>query len=263
MFFMDSLKKYVLDLTVRSVTKVHARYVLMKLTGNEPLPPMLPGQFVEVRVDGSPSTFLRRPISINFVDYEQNELWLLVAIVGEGTRWMASLKAGDCLNCMLPLGNGFSSLSTIKTPLLVGGGVGVAPLLYLGKVLSDKGVRPTFLLGARTKDDLLMLSEFEKYGRVLTTTEDGSAGEKGFVTNHSILYKEKFDIIQTCGPTPMMKAVARYARENDIDCEASLENLMACGLGACLCCVEKTTEGNLCVCKEGPVFNIKRLLWQD
>ena len=260
---MDSLKKYVLDLTVRSVTKVHARYVLMKLTGNEPLPPMLPGQFVEVRVDGSPSTFLRRPISINFVDYEQNELWLLVAIVGEGTRWMASLKAGDCLNCMLPLGNGFSSLSTIKTPLLVGGGVGVAPLLYLGKVLSDKGVRPTFLLGARTKDDLLMLSEFEKYGRVLTTTEDGSAGEKGFVTNHSILYKEKFDIIQTCGPTPMMKAVARYARENDIDCEASLENLMACGLGACLCCVEKTTEGNLCVCKEGPVFNIKRLLWQD
>ena len=260
---MDSLKKYVLDLTVRSVTKVHARYVLMKLTGNEPLPPMLPGQFVEVRVDGSPSTFLRRPISINFVDYEQNELWLLVAIVGEGTRWMASLKAGDCLNCMLPLGNGFSSLSTIKTPLLVGGGVGVAPLLYLGKVLSDKGVRPTFLLGARTKDDLLMLSEFEKYGRVLTTTEDGSAGEKGFVTNHSILYKEKFDIIQTCGPTPMMKAVARYARENGIDCEASLENLMACGLGACLCCVEKTTEGNLCVCKEGPVFNIKRLLWQD
>ena len=260
---MDSLKKYVLDLTVRSVTKVHARYVLMKLTGNEPLPRMLPGQFVEVRVDGSPSTFLRRPISINFVDYEQNELWLLVAIVGEGTRWMASLKAGDCLNCMLPLGNGFSSLSTIKTPLLVGGGVGVAPLLYLGKVLSDKGVRPTFLLGARTKDDLLMLSEFEKYGRVLTTTEDGSAGEKGFVTNHSILYKEKFDIIQTCGPTPMMKAVARYARENGIDCEASLENLMACGLGACLCCVEKTTEGNLCVCKEGPVFNIKRLLWQD
>ena len=260
---MDSLKKYVLDLTVRSVTKVHARYVLIKLTGEEPLPPMLPGQFVEVRVDGSPSTFLRRPISINFVDYGQNELWLLVAIVGEGTRWMASLKAGDCLNCLLPLGNGFSLPSTLHSPLLVGGGVGVAPLLYLGKVLSDKGIKPTFLLGARTKDDLLMLSEFEKYGRVLTTTEDGSVGEKGFVTNHSILYNEKFDIIQTCGPTPMMKAVARYAREYGIDCEVSLENLMACGLGACLCCVEKTTEGNLCVCKEGPVFNIKRLLWQD
>jgi dihydroorotate dehydrogenase electron transfer subunit len=88
-------------------------------------------------------------------------------------------------------------------------------------------------------------------------------GEKGFVTNHSVLQKETFDMIQVCGPTPMMKAVARYAREKGIECEVSLEILMACGLGACLCCVEKTTEGNLCVCKEGPVFNIKRLLWQD
>ena len=88
-------------------------------------------------------------------------------------------------------------------------------------------------------------------------------GEKGFVTNHSILAEERFDRISTCGPTPMMKAVARYARQNNVDCEVSLENLMACGLGACLCCVEKTTEGNLCVCKDGPVFNIKKLLWQD
>ena len=108
-----------------------------------------------------------------------------------------------------------------------------------------------------------MLDEFKKYGRVFTTTEDGSAGEKGFVTNHSILQQEQFDRISTCGPTPMMKAVARLAREKGIDCEVSLENLMACGLGACLCCVEKTTEGNLCVCKEGPVFNINRLLWQS
>ena len=93
------------------------------------------------------------------------------------------------------------------------------------------------------------------------TTEDATLGEKGFVTNHSVL-SDDFDKIYTCGPTPMMKAVARYANEKGIDCEASLENMMACGLGACLCCVEKTTEGNLCVCKEGPVFNIKRLLWQ-
>jgi dihydroorotate dehydrogenase electron transfer subunit len=266
MFFMDSLKKYVLDLTVRSVTKVHARYVLIKLTSDEPLPLMQPGQFVEVRVDGSPSTFLRRPISINFVDYVQNELWLLVAVVGEGTRWMASLKAGDCLNCMLPLGNGFSLQSrdtALYRVLLVGGGVGVAPLLFLGKVLCEQGVKPTFLLGARSKDDLLMLSEFEKYGRVMTTTEDGSAGERGFVTNHSILSHEQFGLIQTCGPTAMMKAVARYAREHGIECEVSLENLMACGLGACLCCVENTVDGHVCVCKEGPVFNIKKLLWQD
>ena len=288
-------EKYVLDLTVKAVQRVHERYVLIRLTDEKPLPPMRPGQFVEVRVDGSPSTFLRRPISINFVDYEENELWLLVAIVGDGTRRLAQLCVGDKLNCMLPLGNGFSLPPTPPqgrgaagmVPLLVGGGVGVAPLLYLGKTLHDAGTEPTFLLGARTAGDLLMLDEFEKYGRVLVTTEDGSMGERGFVTNHTLLSNETFDLIQTCGPTPMMKAVARYAREKGIDCEASLENLMACGLGACLCCVEKVLSDeslvmsdvtqqksqntqhstlnthNVCVCKEGPVFNIKQLLWQS
>jgi dihydroorotate dehydrogenase electron transfer subunit len=260
------MKKYILDLQVKSVERVHERYVLIRLTDDKPLPEMLPGQFVEVRVDGSSTTFLRRPISINFVDRQANELWLLVACVGDGTRRLAELKAGDTLNCVLPLGNGFSlpcdDVAGHRT-LLVGGGVGVAPLLYLGKVLKEKGLEPTFLLGARSAKDLLMLSEFEKYGRVLVTTEDGTMGEKGFVTNHSVLQQEQFDMIQVCGPTPMMKAVARYANEKGIECEVSLENLMACGLGACLCCVEKTKEGNLCVCKEGPVFNIKRLLWQS
>jgi len=143
-----------------------------------------------------------------------------------------------------------------------GGGVGVAPLLYFGQQMREKGFEPTFLLGARSACDLLLLDEFKKYGRVYVTTEDGTAGEKGFVTQHSILSQEHFDQISTCGPKPMMVAVARYATKANIDCEASLENMMACGLGACLCCVEKTTEGNLCVCKEGPVLNIKKLLWQ-
>lgn len=280
------MKKHILDLTVRSVERVHERYVLIKLTQSAALPPMNPGQFVEVRVDGSSSTFLRRPISIHFVDYQNNELWLLVACVGDGTRRMAELQAGDMLNCVLPLGNGFSLPATEAAAnnaatapaagkswqkvLLTGGGVGVAPLLYLGKVLKDQGVEPTFLLGARSAKDLLMLSEFQKYGRVLVTTEDGTMGEKGFVTNHSVLQQETFDMIQVCGPTPMMKAVARYAHEKHICCEVSLENLMACGLGACLCCVEKvkadadaSVATNVCVCKEGPVFNINRLLWQN
>ena len=263
------MKKHILDLTVRSVERVHERYVLIKLTQSAALPPMNPGQFVEVRVDGSSSTFLRRPISIHFVDYQNNELWLLVACVGDGTRRLAELQAGDTLNCVLPLGNGFSLPAAGKV-LLAGGGVGVAPLLYLGKVLKDQGVEPTFLLGARSAKDLLMLSEFQKYGRVLVTTEDGTMGEKGFVTNHSVLQQESFDMIQVCGPTPMMKAVARYASEKHIACEVSLENLMACGLGACLCCVEKvkadadaSVATNVCVCKEGPVFNINRLLWQN
>ena len=246
------MKKYVLDLTVVSVERIHARYVLIRLTDTKPLPDMLPGQFVEVRVDGSPSTFLRRPISINYVDRAQNQLWLLVATVGEGTRTLATLQPGAVLNCVLPLGNGFTPVASGQRVLLVGGGVGVAPLLYMGAQMREQGIEPTFLL-----------DEFKKYGRVFVTTEDGSIGEKGFVTNHSILQQELFDRISTCGPTPMMKAVARLAREKGIDCEVSLENLMACGVGACLCCVEKTTEGNLCVCKEGPVFNINRLLWQS
>lgn len=257
------MKKHLLDLTVNSVEPLHERYVLLKLTHESPLPPMLPGQFAEVRVDNSPNTFLRRPISINFVDEERNELWLLVATVGDGTRRLAQLRAGDSLNCVLPLGNSFTMPRDAGSRLLlVGGGVGVAPLLYFGKKLYDGGCEPTFLLGARSTKDLLLLSEFRKYGRVFVTTEDGTAGERGFVTQHSLLQNEQFDQISTCGPKPMMMAVARYAHKAETECEASLENMMACGLGACLCCVEKTTEGNLCVCKEGPVFNTKKLLWQ-
>ena len=256
------MKKYVLDLKVVSVERIHGRYVLLRLTNDCPLPEMLPGQFVEVRVDGSPTTFLRRPISINFVDRINNELWLLVATVGDGTRRMAELQAGDVLNCILPLGNGFTPAKPDEKILLVGGGVGVAPLLYMGAEMQNAGIEPTFLLGARSAKDLLMLDLFERYGRVYVTTEDGSEGEKGFVTSHSLLGQERFDRISTCGPTPMMKAVARYARQAGIACEASLENLMACGVGACLCCVENTTEGHLCVCKDGPVFNINKLLWQ-
>ncbi len=257
-----TMKKYILDLRVKSVESVGGRYSLLKLTHELPLPEMLPGQFVEVRVDNSTLTFLRRPISINFVDRDANELWLLMAAIGEGTRHITALNPGDTLNCVLPLGNGFTMpQNPTERVLLVGGGVGVAPLLYMGAEMRRKGIEPTFLLGARSAKDLLEIDLFKKYGRVCVTTEDGSEGEKGFVTNHSVL-GEKFDMIATCGPKPMMVAVARYAHKAGVECEASLENMMACGLGACLCCVEKTTEGNLCVCKEGPVLNIKKLLWQ-
>lgn len=257
------MKKYILDLTVKQSERISPKHVLLRLTDSKPLPEMLPGQFVEVRVDGSETTFLRRPISINYVDKEQNELWLMVAMIGDGTRRLGELKAGDTVNCVLPLGNGFTMpQSREERVLLVGGGVGVAPLLYMGAEMRQAGIEPTFLLGARTKEDLLEIDLFKQYGRVLVTTEDGSEGEKGFVTNHSVLQKEHFDRIATCGPKPMMVAVARYAHQADVECEASLENMMACGLGACLCCVEKTVQGNLCVCKEGPVFNVKQLLWQ-
>lgn len=257
------MKKYILDLTVNSVEALSDKHVLIKLTDDKPLPEMLPGQFVEVRVDNTPSTFLRRPISINNVDYDHNELWLLVAAVGDGTRQLQKLQKGDRLNCVLPLGNSFTMpTDSSEKVLLVGGGVGVAPLLYFGKRIKAMGGEPTFLLGARSAKDVLERELFEQVGRVLITTEDGSEGEKGFVTNHSVLAQEHFARISTCGPKPMMMAVARYAFKNDIECEVSLENKMACGVGACLCCVEKTVEGNKCVCKEGPVMNIKKLTWQ-
>ena len=263
------MRKYMLDLTVRAVERLSEKHVLIRLTDSKPLPEMRPGQCVEVRVDGSPTTFLRRPISINYVEWCQDkgevreELWLMVAMIGDGTRQLGRLKAGDKLNCVLPLGNTFTMpADQNERVLLIGGGVGMAPLLYLGAEIHRQGMMPTFLLGGRTEKDLLELDMFRKYGRVCITTEDGSEGEKGFVTQHSVL-QEPFDRIYTCGPKPMMMAVARYARHAGIVCEASLENMMACGLGACLCCVEKVeAQGHICVCKDGPVFNIRQLLWE-
>lgn len=256
------MKKYVLDLKVLSNQRLGERYTLLRLTSEQPLPDMIPGQFAELRIDGSPSTFLRRPISINFLDHDSNEVWFLVAMVGEGTSRLASLRRGDFLNCVIPLGNGFSIPdSRDERVLLIGGGVGVAPLLFLGDVLHRAGYQPTFLLGGRKATDLVMLEHFRQYGTVLLTTEDGSAGERGFVTDHSVLRQQQFHRIYTCGPKPMMVAVARFAKAHGITCEVSLENMMACGLGACLCCVEKTKDGNICVCKQGPVLNINQLLW--
>ena len=257
------MKKYILDLEVTQNIRLHQNYVLIKMTHVNPLPEMVPGQFAEIRIDGSTTTFLRRPISIHYVDKEKNEVWFLVQLVGDGTRHLATVKQGDLVNIVLPLGNGYTMPQNADLkPLLVGGGVGTAPMLMLGSELAKMGCKPTFLLGARSANDLLQLEEFKKLGDVYTTTEDGSMGEKGYVTQHSILNAAQFDMIYTCGPKPMMMAVAKYAKANDIECEASLENTMACGVGACLCCVENTDEGHLCVCKDGPVFNIKKLLWQ-
>jgi dihydroorotate dehydrogenase electron transfer subunit len=132
----------------------------------------------------------------------------------------------------------------------------------LGVFLRERGYKPDFLLGVKAEEDVLQINEFLKFGNFHISTEDGSAGEKGLVTDHSILQSTDWDFIYTCGPKPMMIAVAKYAREKGIPCELSLENSMACGIGACLCCVENTTRGNVCACIEGPVMNINQLTWQ-
>ncbi len=237
------------------------QHVLLHLTHDQQLPSMKAGQFTQVRIENSSATFLRRPFSINLLDHDRNELWLLIHIVGVATAALAQMKIGDKLNCILPLGNGFSNAKKGERILLVGGGVGIAPLLFLGSQISAAGAEPIFLLGAKTKNDLLELDQFAKLGRVCVTTEDNSLGTQGMVTNHSILCQEQFDRIQACGPKPMMMGIAKYAMQHDTPCEVSIENIMACGIGACLCCVEKTIEGNKCVCTEGPVFNIKQLTW--
>lgn len=256
------MKKYILDLTVAENVRLQNHYALLKLAGQAPLPEMLPGQFAEIRVDGSPATLLRRPISINFVDREKNQVWFLIRLVGAGTKRLGEARTGEVVNAMLPLGNGFTMPENVsERVLLVGGGAGAAPLLYFGERLKARGGHPAFLLGAKSGVDLLQLEQFASYGEVYATTEDGSLGEKGYVTQHPVLDRQAFGRIYSCGPKPMMAAVARYAKARGIHCEVSLENAMACGIGACLCCVENTRKGHVCVCKEGPVFNIEDLLW--
>lgn len=255
------MKKVLVDLTVKDVQQLNASCVMLVMTGKEPLPECRPGQFAELRVDETPSVMLRRPISIHYVDVSRNEIGFLVQVVGDGTRWMANLSAGEKMNVLLPLGNGFTIPDDAASKLLlVGGGVGCAPLYALAMELKHLGRDFTMLIGARSEKDLYRREAYEALGRVEYTTEDGSLGERGYVTNHSLL-NNKFDYIYTCGPKPMMIAVAKYARNKNIPCEASLENKMACGLGACLCCVEDTTDGHRCVCTDGPVFSIDELKW--
>ena len=263
------MKKHELRLIVTAAEHLGPQHTLLRLTDPDyALPEACPGQFVQIKasVDGG-LPLLRRPISINYIDKSRNELWLLVHDIGRGTHFLCTLSPGDTADVVMPLGHGYSlperGAETPQRVLLVGGGVGTAPLLYLGHELAERGAQPTFLLGGRSAADIMEKDEFAPLGRVFLTPEDGSAGERGFVTQHSLLGRETFDSIATCGPKPMMMAVARYARQADTPCEVSLENMMACGLGACLCCVEPDAEGhNVCVCKEGPVFNINRLSWQ-
>ena len=206
------MKKYILDLTLTANEHLRTGYALLKLTHEQPLPEMCPGQFAELKVDGSETTFLRRPISINYVDEGKNEVWFLIHEIGDGTRKLGTLEVGDKLNVVMPLGKGFTMPSSgDEKVLLVGGGVGTAPLLFMGKEMVKLGCRPTFLLGGRSAGDLMQLDMFRALGDVYITTEDASEGEKGFVTQHSVLQREHFDRIATCGPKPMMVAVARYA----------------------------------------------------
>jgi dihydroorotate dehydrogenase electron transfer subunit len=257
------LKKLVQDIEVVENIRLNKRHFILELLAPEKFPLILPGQFSQVLVEDSPSTFLRRPFSIHSVDYRKNTLRLLIQIKGPGTSHLSKLKAGDHLNLIYPLGNSFS-LPFTKDVLLVGGGCGVAPLLFLAQFLSQNNIHPTILLGFRTREEVSEIEAYSAFGKVHVITDDGTEGEKGLVVDHSIFQRERLDFkkIYCCGPDAMMKAVAKIARMHKIDCEVSLENTMACGFGVCLCCITPTDKGNERVCVEGPVFNINRLKWQ-
>ena len=254
--------KEIHDFKVLERRQLGSRYFSLVLGHGGQMQPVAPGQFVEVLVEGSRDVMLRRPISVHDVDEEKGTLTLLIQIVGNGTRKLAELGVGDKLNMVYPLGHGFSSEFRIPNSefkaLLVGGGAGIAPLLHLSKVLKAKGVSCTILLGGRTTELIPVRDEFEPYGRLCIATDDGSMGHKGLVVEHPA-FSEAYDMIYTCGPTPMMKAVARSAAQRGIRCEVSLENMMACGVGACLCCVTDSDDGHRCVCKDGPVFDISTM----
>lgn len=256
------IKKKAEDLRIVYREQLNRRHFLIGLKPAGNLPLMLPGQFVQARVEDSPSTFLRRPFSIHSVDYQSNTFRLLIQIKGEGTRHLAGLKEGDHLNLIYPLGNSFS-IPDCHEVLLAGGGCGVAPLLFLAQFLNQHKIRPVILLGFRTREEIAETEEYARYGDLLITTEDGSEGEKGLVTYHPVLHSEKlpFKKIYCCGPEPMMKAVSAIARRHKIGCEVSLENTMACGFGVCLCCVTPTCRGHERVCVEGPVFKAEDLKW--
>ncbi len=254
-------KKHTGLLKVLNNRTINKSYYVLEIEIPQGADDILPGQFVEILVEDSKSTFLRRPISIYNVNPQRKSMELLIQIVGDGTMQLSKIKTGDYVDIMYPLGKSFSIIEKGKKALLVGGGVGVAPLLYLAKKLKNNGVKTHILLGGRSSENIIEVENFEKYANIYTSTEDGSNGEKGLVTQHSIMQDICFDMIYSCGPDPMMRAVAKVASANNINCEVSLENMMACGIGACLCCVTPTTNGHQCVCSDGPVFNTKVLEW--
>jgi dihydroorotate dehydrogenase electron transfer subunit len=256
------MKKFVRDLQIVRNIRLNEEHLLLELTDTIPLPLMLPGQFAEVRVDHISSAFLRRPISIHDVDYDANTISLFVKIAGKGTLALADVKAGDSINLVFPLGNGFHIPEQGKM-LLVGGGCGLAPLLFLARKLHQNKMDTCILLGARNAEGILRKETYQQFGEVDFTTEDGSCGVSGMVTAHQWLTNsiQSFSQIFVCGPEVMMKAIAKVAAEKNIPCQVSLENTMACGIGACLCCVTQTDRGHLCVCTEGPVFDATKLLW--
>lgn len=218
-----------------------------------------PGQFVHVKKTDSVN-FLRRPFSIADADRENGTITLIYRIVGKGTAEYAAMKVGEAFSILGPIGNGFALKD--GRPLLIGGGVGIAPLIYLSRQLKDQ--KPILLIGGKNKDEVFWEKYLQEFAdKIYITTDDGSVGFKGFTVQllPQILAENNIEHIYTCGPNIMMEGVAKLAHKHDIDCQVSLEKRMACGIGVCLGCTfeDKLTGKRRKVCTEGPVFASKEV----
>ena len=212
------------------------------------------GEFINIELSGK---FLRRPISI--ADYDERTITIIYKVVGRGTEQMKGMQAGEVLDILTGLGNGFSTDNDAKRPLLVGGGVGVPPMYNLCKRLQGEGKKPMVILGFNTAAEIFYADEFRALGvDVYVSTADGSEGTKGFVTD---VIREKaleFDYLYTCGPLPMLKALYDATES---PAEFSFEERMCCGFGACMGCSCKTKYGNKRICKDGPVLKREEIIW--
>lgn len=210
-----------------------------------------PGTFVHIQIDGY---YLRRPISI--CDLKGDELTLLYKVLGHGTEKLSQIKGGK-LNILTNLGSGYNLKNAKKHTLLIGGGIGIPPLFMLAKELIKKGIEVTIIMAFNTKKDMFYVNQFKKIGaKVVVATVDGSCGVKGFAMD--AMKNLKYDYLYTCGPTLMLKAI--YKMTEGLG-EYSLEERMGCGTGTCMGCTIETRNGPKQVCKHGPVFCGKDLLW--
>lgn len=210
------------------------------------------GQFVNIKLDGF---FLRRPISV--CDYNDNELTLIYKVVGKGTEYMAELGAGEKLDILTGLGNGYDLSKSGNEPVLIGGGAGVPPMYNLCRKLVAEGKKPKVILGFNKENEVFFENEFNALGAEVTvTTADGSYGMKGFVTD--ALKNMKYTYIYSCGPEPMLKAIYNTAETSG---QLSFEERMGCGFGACMGCSCATKYGNKRICKDGPVLEMEEIIW--
>ncbi|MDR1160040.1 MAG: dihydroorotate dehydrogenase electron transfer subunit [Syntrophomonadaceae bacterium] len=224
-----------------------------------------PGQFVHIKTGAGSDPLLRRPFSICDFDKDAGRLFLMYKLVGSGTKWLSSVASGSYIDIVGPLGKGFTCPDPGARVILVGGGIGIAPLLYLARRLTERNCRLRIFYGVEEYHQLSALNKFERLGvNIDVATHDGSAGFKGLVTDlfEQKIVSEKADVIYTCGPEIMMAKVAAVAAQYQIPGELSLEEYMACGVGACLGCARKLKaedDNFVKICKDGPVFSFSQM----